>query len=48
MSLEQEMDSLIKLNDIEPKDMTKEKWLEDFNSLYKIMKENYPYLSKSR
>jgi len=44
MNLDQEIESLIKFNDIHPKDMTKEKWLEDFNSFYEIMKENYPYL----
>ncbi|NPE09811.1 MAG: hypothetical protein GNW80_16135 [Asgard group archaeon] len=43
MDLEQEIDLLIKFNDINPKDMIKEDWLDDFNSFYNLMKENYPY-----
>jgi len=39
-----EINSLIKFNDIHPKDMTKEDWLEDFTSFYNVMKDNYPYL----
>jgi len=43
LDLKQEIDSLIKFNDINPKDMAKEDWIEDFTSLYNILKENYPY-----
>ncbi|NHJ05940.1 MAG: hypothetical protein EAX90_14025 [Candidatus Heimdallarchaeota archaeon] len=35
--------SLIKMNPIHPKDLTKEDWFEDFISFYDVMRENYPY-----
>lgn len=31
-------------NPLHPKDMKGEEWLEDFHSMYVMMKENYPYL----
>ena len=44
VDLQQEIDSLITFNDKDPKDMTKEDWLDDFNSLFNLVKENFPYL----
>lgn len=37
------MDTLFKINPLHPQDMNPKDWLEDFNSLYMMMKENYPY-----
>jgi len=33
----------IKINPVKPEDMTVDNWLEDFNSFYEMMKDNYPY-----
>lgn len=35
--------SFLELNDVHPKNMTKELWIEDFTNFYNTMKENYPY-----
>ena len=43
MNLNQEVESLITFTDFHPKDMTKEAWLEDFISLFNVLKDNYPY-----
>ena len=34
----------LRVTPIHPKDMKVKEWLEDFHSMYTIMKENYPYL----
>lgn len=38
-----EINNFIKMNSVNPKDLTKEHWLEDFNNFYNIMKDNFPY-----
>jgi C-terminal processing protease CtpA/Prc len=42
-SEELDISSLIKFNDVHPWDMTKEDWVDDFNSFYDTMKDNFPY-----
>ncbi|MBD3193220.1 MAG: hypothetical protein GF308_21480 [Candidatus Heimdallarchaeota archaeon] len=34
----------IYITDVDPKDMGPEEWLEDFNILYEMVRDNYPYL----
>lgn len=40
---ESDIQSLIKINRIHPKDMTKKEWVDDFNNFFRMMKENFPY-----
>ena len=40
---ESNIQSLIRINEIHPRDMTRKEWIEDFESFYDMMKENYPY-----